>query len=93
MTDFCDWVITLAFRVRAGNEDGAWTEAILDAALAAAPSGAKGFVADTSRDCVYVTFTDVESSEEFVNDLSAQMREEIPRRAMDGGAATLITAC
>src|SRR5690349_19097784 len=85
MTDFKDWQITIEFKVPKGDFDGDWAAAILDAGIEAAPDCAAGMVvgADPHNGRVRLTFTAVESSEDFACEIKDELRERIPAIVAD----------
>lgn len=90
MTEFKDWQITIEFKVPKGDVEGDWTDAILEAGLEAAPDCIVGMVAgaDTHAGRVTLTFTAVDTSEDFVCEIKDELRERIPdaiRSSRSGG--------
>lgn len=94
MTDDRDWNVTLTFKVPAGDTEGVLTEALFDAAVAHAPSDARGLVAraDTVEGKVWIAFTLVGHSEDFAKDLATQMKRRIRETVFSGDDACVTAA-
>jgi hypothetical protein len=89
MTEYRDWKITLPFSVPPGDDDGAFTEALFDAAVRHAPSGAAGMVAraDTVEGKVWIVFTLVNSSRGLAEDIARSMRKRVGESVLSGDEA------
>lgn len=79
MSDTGDWQITLKFNVPKGDEDAALAAALLEQAIAIAPSCAAGFVGGANSDdgSAEVEFTVVDVSSDFANDVANTMQNEL----------------
>lgn len=86
-----DWTITLPFTVPSGDEDGAFTEALFDAALEHAPPDTAGMTAraDTTQGKVWITFTLLNRSQDLAKDIAATMRQRIGEAVLSGDDACI----
>jgi hypothetical protein len=89
MTEYRDWKITLPFSVPPGDEDGAFTEALFEAALHHAPSEAEGMVAraDTVEGKVWIVFTLVNSSRGLAEDIASSLKKRVRESVLSGDEA------
>lgn len=94
MNDSRDWQITLPFSVPRGDTEGAFTEALFEAAVDQAPADATGFVAraDTAKAKVWITFTLIESSRELAGEVAGKMLDRVSRAVLSGDDATISAA-
>lgn len=88
---YSDWTITLPFTVPAGDVNGAFTEALFDAALEHAPPDTVGMTAraDTSEGKVWVIFTLLNRSETLAKDIAADMRQRVGEAVLSGDEACI----
>jgi hypothetical protein len=87
--DLRDWTVSLTFSVPTGDEEGIFTEALLEAALQHAPSQAAGMAAraDTAQGKVWIAFTLVESSRGLADEISKSMRHRVAEAVLSGDDA------
>ncbi|HZV74188.1 MAG TPA: hypothetical protein VFF79_10780 [Conexibacter sp.] len=92
--DYKDWTITLAFSVKPGDVEGTMTEAIFEAALEHAPSGADGMTAraDTVQGKVWIVFTLVNASRGFADEVAASMKKRVRDAVVTGDESCVVTA-
>jgi hypothetical protein len=91
MSEYKDWTITLAFSVQPGDLDGVMMEAIFEAALRHAPSGAAGMVAsaDTVEGKVWVTFTLENASRGLADEIAASMKQRVREAVLSEDEASV----
>lgn len=92
-SEYRDWTITLTFDVAPGDTEGVMTEAVFEAALAAAPSEAAGMVAraNTREGKVWITFTLVQASSELAHEIADSM-PALVREAMLAETESCVSA-
>lgn len=87
--EFSDWTITLPFTVPPGDEDGAFTEALFEAAVDHAPPDSAGMTAraDTAEGKVWITFTMLNRSEGLAKEIADSMRQRVEDAVLSGDDA------
>jgi hypothetical protein len=94
MSEYQDFTISLPFSVPPGDVEGVMTEALLDAALEHAPSGARGMTArgDTVQGKVWIVFTLVDSTPELAESVAAEMLPRVRDAVFSGDDACVTGA-
>ena len=86
MSELRDWTITVPFSVPTGDEDGNFTEALLDAAVTLAPDNACGIVAraDTEQGKVWIVLTVTDTTKAAARDAGRALRERVTLAVLSG---------
>lgn len=89
--DYRDWTITLPFTVPAGDLEGAFTEALFEAAVEHAPSDSAGLTAraDTSEGKVWITFTLINTSQGLAQEIATSMLHRVSEAVLSGEDACI----
>jgi hypothetical protein len=95
MTEYKDWQVTLSFRVPAGDEDGAWTTALFEAALKFASASIAGMTAraDTELGRVWLAFSVVDTTEELALEIARGLEERVLAEVLSGDGISVTDVC